>query len=495
MRFLKSLSLGLVFLALSLPLYAGPKFSSGTTTDNGVQIYRDSDDLTQFYYLPTNIIAQFNPTNGPLKDFNVAYFGISDKYVDVGPEGIRQSVVGASIAGQAGFRLSPEQRASAEAVIQKQFGVKNPKLLPLTIRNVQVTPTLAKNVMGADSAADVVFPSEIRFENDFNFVLAAKTRLFAQMASLSPQGGIGQVTNPQFGMNIIGEAEFVGDPWKASLTVDLGQCWSQIRQRYSASLKIGWFRIGSAEYQSIVQDLERTGLIKVGMIEGTLDNEAQGRQVFDMVKTAFEQLNRAAVNGEGFFRFEPNPEAAPVGGSSGGGGGLFGLWGVSINGGYSSAHFNQKFTFTQVFDYTGRFKVKVPASMTLAVQCTPETKKLFADLNGSPDPCMTPEKLRRLNDRINREQEAQGLRMKAFLDRLTNGLADGTVSPDDYQKRIVAYKVALSQISLTEDVKVVKIEAPSKAIGIASGEVLIPAASEQRLKKLEDDIYSGKSGQ
>ena len=123
----------------------------------------------------------------------------------------------------------------------------------------------------------------------------------------------------------MGQAEFVGDPWKAKVTADLSQVWKQVRQRYSASVKIGWFNIGSAEYNSLVQELIRKNIIKFEFEESSLDYEKHGRQIFEAAKEVLESINSSATSGKGFFKFEPNPQAADVQGGKHSG--FAGWWG------------------------------------------------------------------------------------------------------------------------------------------------------------------------
>ena len=80
-----------------------------------------------------------------------------------------------------------------------------------------------------------------------------------------------------------------------------------------------------------------------------MDNEKYGRQIFDMVKKIYEEVNKKATEGDGFFKFEPNPQAGDPGG---GGASSWWPWSVSINAGYSHAYFKQKITYQNKVSYT-----------------------------------------------------------------------------------------------------------------------------------------------
>jgi hypothetical protein len=254
----------------------------------------------------------------------------------------------------------------------------------------------------------------------------------------------GDITaNPHFGLNIVAMAEFEGDPWRAEVKCNLSKVWEQTRTKFGASVSVGWFRIGSASYSKIAQELKDSGACTFDMKEGSLDTATYGRQVMDMTKKIFEEINKLATDGEGFFKFDTNYPQADVP-SGGGGGNLFG-WSVSINGGYSSAHYRQEKSWTSTVSYTGRFKSEVALSSILAVNCGPSTKQYFQDLNDSSESCVTQTKADVLRQRLAREGAAKVEKYKQLVAKLE----DGRITPEVYDK----LKATYDRMSLTEFVQ------------------------------------------
>lgn len=427
------------------------RFSSGTSV-KGVVAYQDHQDPAQFFYIPTSVPLVIGDT---LEDFNVTYFGVSARHQVYDPgAGIYRSVVGAALAGRAKVGLTDSQRKSISAQIKKVFGGGDPKLLPLPLKTVSVKPVLAKATLGIETGVgDVEFPTDVVFETAFNYVIAARNELFGTFAAAQGQGS--DVTpNPQFGINVVGEAEFQGDPWTVDIDIDLSQVWSYVRKQIGVSVSWGWFRLGSASYTSIMQDLTRTFKSSIKLVEGSLDTDKFGRQILEFGKTLFEEINKKAISGEGFFKFEPNPDVSNNDNPSGGGSSW--PWSVSVNASYYEQHFNQSIQFKQTISYTGRFWRRIPFSMTLAVQCNSATSKYFIDLN-SADPCVTPQKVNDLNARIT----AEIAKKQPLLKRLAEQLVNGQITPEDYQKKVKL----IMETSFSEDLMLM----PAKRVAILDG--------------------------
>jgi len=426
----------LLFTSIIYSQGTGPVFYSGVSV-NGVDVYQDATDKTQFYFVPSSIDLVLGET---LKDFKTTYWGIGNPFYVKLPDGRIKSTQGAILSGRAVFDITDGQRKSVLDEIKNTFNISNPKLKKLAIRNLSVEPVFAENTLEFGDRSDIKFPEEISIGSDFSFLLATGNNLFGSaVATAEPNWRV--TPNPNFGINVVGESQFVGAPWKAKVTADLSQVWKEVRQRYSASVKVGWFKIGSAEFNKVVQDLKRKGVIKFEMIEGSLENDKHGRQIFDVIKKVFEDLNSKATAGKGFFKFEPNPRAAEV--RSGSHGKFSGWWGVSINGGYSSAHFKQSIKFEETIEYTGRFWSNVPMSLTLAVSCSPATSHMFKDLSDNSDPCVTDEKIKETNARLQREAKERNKKLFTLDERY----AAGEITQEQYDRLLDLY----NRYTFTED--------------------------------------------
>jgi hypothetical protein len=434
------------------------RFSSGTSI-KGVIAYQDHSDPNQFYYIPSSVPLVPGET---LEDFNVTYFGVSSKHQAWDPaSGSYRSIVGASLAGRAKIGISDIQRKDLVKQIKKVFVGIEPKLLPLPLKTVSVQPTLARATLGIETGVgDVVFPTDVVFETSFNYVVAARNNVFGIFAAAQGQGS--EITsNPQFGINVVGEAEFLGDPWTVDVDIDLSQVWSYVRKKIGVSASWGWFRLGSASYTSIVQNLTREFKSSLNLVEGSLDTEKFGRQILEFGKTLFEEINRKAIAGEGFFKFEPNPSVEESESTSGGGASF--PWSVSVNASYYEQHFTQEIRFKQTVSFTGRFWRRIPFSMSLAVLCNSATSKYFIDLNSS-EPCVTSGKVKSLNDRIDREIQLKAPYLKKLLDKLTSG----EITPEDYAAR----KRAIMETSFSEDAWIFSEEKTEQLFSILAKEDL-----------------------
>lgn len=450
----------------STPAAAAPKFSRGTAIP-GVIAYQDSDDPTQFWYLPTSIPLVLG---GSLQSFGVKYWGVAQPFRVEQVDGFQKSIVGATLSGKAKIDITQDQRDKLTAELRKAYGVQNPKLLPLAIKDAKVQPVMATNSLGLSASGDVVFPSTVSISIPFAYTVGSgNNRLFAQYVSTQGQNSVGLTEDPSFAVNVVGVAEFVGDPWEQKCTADLAQVWNKVRSKASVSVGWGWFRLGSAEYSSVVQDLTKSGVISCDWKEGSLDTEKYGRQLFELAKEVFQALNSRAAAGEGFFKFEPNPEPQEI--SSGSEGGWW-PWRVSVNAGYSSAHFTQAIHWEQKVSYTGRFWWAVPVSMVLAVRCNTATATMFLEL-GNSEACITQAKADALNARVAREKDAKG----AHLNKLLADLANGKITPEQFER---AYAI-LGRVSITEDLAVTHLASGVLSTAAATSVTSLSSADIDRL--------------
>lgn len=435
---------------------ASPKFNRGHSMQ-GVTVYQDHAEPRQFYYVPTSVDLVMGET---LKDFKVTHWGVGRAYFVEGSDGMIRSRVGGVLAGRAVFDITDGQRRRLYDEVKRVFKIDDPQILRLHLKTVEVKPVLAQNTLGISAhSSDIVFPAQVQVGSDFEYLIGTGNSLFAHFvanASTATQDFRIQ-PNPQFGISVVGEAEFVGEPWKAKVTADLRQVWSEVRKRASVGIRFGWFSLGSATYQSIVQDLIREKIINVELEEGSLDNEKHGRQIFEMARAVLEAVNAQATAGDGFFKFEPLPQAADPGG--GGSGGLFG-WGVSINAGYSEARLTQTIKFEQTFSYTGRFMAKVPMSMALSVNCSPATQHLFSDLREPGVPCVTQQKVDTMSERLGKEMAAKNRKILELAEKY----AMGQITEAQYDRLMKLY----TEISFTEDLRLQPPVTDKEAHGVLS---------------------------
>ncbi|MBV9783714.1 MAG: hypothetical protein JO264_07820 [Acidisphaera sp.] len=457
------------------PALSAPRLSSGVSV-KGAIAYQDFADKTQFYYVPGVVPVTVGDT---LTDFSFRYWGVSRPMLVPVDGGLNKSVIGGVLGGRATIDLTDSQRSALVAEIKAKYGVENPKLIPVLMTHTTVQPVISQAAFGLSATnSDLTFPQDFKIGSAFAFsVGTSQSRTFAQAFAQKIQNDDLIQSNPLLAVNISGDVEFQGDPWTAHCRADLSQVWNSVRSRFSGSASFGWFRIGSAEFANISQDLLRTKTIDCSFTEGSLDNQQFGRQVFEAIKKVMESLNDTSENS--FFRFEPNPQPQDVGGGGGGGGlgSLFG-WSVSLNGSYSAAHFKQTITFDQTLTYTGRVVVRTPLSMVLAVSCNAATENLFGEL-GDSEACVSTRKAKVLEARISAENAAKAPRLQRLLDRYL----DGQITEEQYRKGIQA----LSEITLTEDLgsprQIALTLANSKATALILDDDRIDAYLDQAMGK------------
>lgn len=407
---------------------AAPAFSKGTSI-KGAIAYQDATDPSQFWYLPT---AADELLGERLRAYRAIHFGFGAPYYVQDDAGNFRTASGGIVSGTFAYDLGDATRTELIAAIKKAFKIENPKLLPLPLRSPEITSVLLAGVFGQFGKVEQQLPSGFQIGPEVAFSAGSATSLFAAVIA-NAQVGEGIQANPTFSLNVNAKAEFVGDPWTYDVDCDLAQVWKQVRKSGSAAVSYGWFRIGSAQYQGLWQDLQKSNVCTFNQVEGSLDTATYGRQIGELMKTIFQAINDSAVNGTGFFRFEPNPEAPPV--SSGGGGfSLFG-WSFSVNAGYSKSFFSQSIKFHRTISYTGRLEAPVTFSAVMAVACGPETKQYFADLGNTAEPCITQSKIDAFMERAKREAHAKTAR----LIKLTDDLANGKITETQYEKILALY--------------------------------------------------------
>ncbi|RUT06087.1 hypothetical protein DSM106972_032930 [Dulcicalothrix desertica PCC 7102] len=397
--------------------------SRGVTVP-GVQAFQDSDRTTQFVYYPTTVTCIPGET---LQDFKVTYWGIGKPFFMQKNNRI-DSVVGAILAGRAIIDISSEQRQMLIEQIRKAYGVRNPALIPLPLQNVRVQPVIANNTLSIDKDADIKFPETIQLGTAFNYQIGTGNSLFAQFVATQGQGDK-FIPNPAFGINIVGEAEFLGDPWTVEVEANLSQVWSYVRKRVSLAISLGWFKFKLGDYEKIIQDLQRDKIIKLRLVEGSLDNEKYGRYFLEMGKEIFTAINQQANSEVGFFKFEPSRDMTPSASLT------LWTWDVSVNLAYGeqSLKFSQLLNYKNTISYSGRLRRLVPASMTLAVICNEKSKNLFQDLGNVTEPCITPAKA----DEFQKRLMAEVTKKQPLLDRIYNSYILGSISQEQYERAML----------------------------------------------------------
>ena len=297
---------GFALCAFVMPVLAAPYLSKGTGI-TGALAYQDDQDPTQFWYVPLSAQATIPDR---IKTFKVSYFGVGKAFLVQQADGTITSKAGALLSGTINIDLSSTQRQQLLAQITKDFKIATPKLLPLRLSNPAIQSTVLDTIAGFGDSVQQIFPSSFQIGSDFAFSVGSMNSGFAQLVGNLAQGDATTIApNPNFGMNLSASAEFVGDPWTSVINCDLSQVWSQVRSSVGGSASFGWFKIGSAQYSSIAQALQKSGACTFNMTEGSLDTATYGRQVMEMTKTMFTAINNAASAGQGYFQFQPNPDA------------------------------------------------------------------------------------------------------------------------------------------------------------------------------------------
>jgi len=351
----------------------------------GATAYQDSSDPSKFYYIPNVVQLELGKT---LLNFDVTYWGISKEHIN--QSGVnREPTVGAILAGQAVVDITDSQRDALTKEIRKAFNFDPKKvvtLTPLILKKTTSTQlTLAANTL---NATDVNIPKEgIKIGTSFSYSVGAGNSNFAEFIAGTRANGAGITANPQFGFNMYNIAEMRGEPWSVKIEANLDQVWSYVRNKFDSGGGVGWFK-ASVSVDSIVQDLQVNGAVKVTFTQGSLDPGKFGDQLFEVGKTVFTAINAALNSKDGLFKLEPNP-AIPEMRSPGEPSVL-----PSFNMSYQrqSLQNNQSVHFSSELIFNPTLEVEIPLNMILAVNPTPETSKFFRDMDDSSENLITQKK-------------------------------------------------------------------------------------------------------
>ncbi|AKG20146.1 hypothetical protein [Calothrix sp. 336/3] len=401
-------------------------FSKGVSI-SGVTAYQDSEKANQFFYHPTAVRCILGET---LQDFKVTYWGIGKPFFVQRGNRI-DSVVGAILSGRAVIDITKEQRQQLIERINRVYNLKNPALLPLPLSQVRVRPVIADKALYIDQNSDIKFPETIQLGTSFNYLISTGNSLFAQFAATQGEGNK-VIPNPSFGINLSGYAEFQGDPWIVEVEANLSQVWSYVRRRISAGLSLGWFKLKFGDYDKLIQDMRRDKIIKLTLIEGSLDNERYGRQFLEMGKQIFEAVNQQVNSSVEYFKFEPSVNQTNNSANTLDWAKALWSWDVSINLAYGeqSLRFAQSLVYKQRISYSGRFNCLIPAAMTLAVTCNNASRNMFQDLGYPNEPCITQAKAEEMQKRLQMEFE----RKKPLLDKLYERFVLEEISQEQYDR-------------------------------------------------------------
>lgn len=414
-----------------------PKLSAGVSV-KGAIAYQDDADPNTFHYFPS---APRLTLEDNLEAFSVKYWGIGERYYAENHDtGEINSLVGATIAGQVIFDNTSAERDRLRKEIIDVYGIAKPRLSPIRLLNTSVVPVFAKQTLGVADDGEATFPQIAEVGSSIVYNIANGRGKFAQLfANVVAAGGEG-AANPDFALSIEGDVDYVADPWKVIIKADLKQVWSFVREQFSASAQIGWFNLGGASYEKVVQDLQKNQIVTIKYIEGSPDNKNPGLQLFEQGKLLFEAVNQQISAGEGMFKLEPNPDPPPP---PKGGGSIL-PWSFSVSGSYQSSYFKQEVHWERELEYSGRALRRSPSSIVLAVSCGPDTKRYFYDLSDPTSPCITKEKMDKMQGRLKAEKERQTVVVKAA----SKELSDDKISNQDFD-RVMGY---LQNNSLSEDV-------------------------------------------
>src|SRR5699024_1897473 len=100
------------------------------------------------------------------------------------------------------------------------------------------------NSIGLPQNGDIVFPKEFRYGASFNFTVGSpNSHTFAEYIATRIADQTAVTPDSSFGINVVGEAQFRGEPWSFKCTADLRSVWNKVRQQYGGSGGYGWFGI------------------------------------------------------------------------------------------------------------------------------------------------------------------------------------------------------------------------------------------------------------
>jgi len=346
------------------------------------------------------------------------------------------------MSGQVIFDCTSVQKRALEESIREIYDVARPQLIPLILQDVEVTPVFASQTLGVARDGESVFPTYIQVGTSAAYNIANGSGRFAQLfANIVAAGGGDGLPNSDFALSINGSAELVGDPWRVEISADLSQVWRFVRETFSASAQIAWFKLGDSSFTRVMQDLVKSEIVTIKYIEGSRDQKDPGNQLFEQGKLLFESMNQQLAAGEGLFKIEPNPAPPPP--PSGGGSVL--PWSFSVNGAYQASYFNQTIHWSRELEYVGRTSARIPSSIVIAVTCGHETDQFFFDLGDPGEPCVTAGKIARMQERLKLEKAAQD----RVVRDASRDVESGELDKETYAE-IINY---LGRTSLTEDVQ------------------------------------------
>jgi len=415
------------------------KINAGVSV-KGAIAYQDDVDEAQFHYFPS---APRLTLEDQLEAFSVTYWGIGERpYYSQNPDtGEISSQVGAILSGQVIFDIANAQKRDLEKRIMEIYDIPNPKLIPFMLRNTEVVPVFASEVLGIGKDGEATFPAIAQVGSSVSYLVANGSGNFARLfANVVAKSGDGGIANPDFSLIIYGEIEMVADPWVVEIEADLSQVWEFTRAKFDAEAKIGWFSL-TTSFEDVMQDLQRKDILTIKYIEGSPDLKDPGNQLFEQGKVLFEALNAQVSAGDGLFKLEPNP--TPPDPPPGGGSVL--PWGLTINASYQRSHFKQEIKLSRRLEYSGRVLRPMPSSIVLAVSCGSQTRQYFYDLMDMENPCITQAKIDGMDDRLTSERNAQNKVVKAAAADLEQDKIDNSTFD-----QVMGY---LQNNSLTEDVE------------------------------------------
>lgn len=418
-----------------------PKISAATSV-RGVVAYQDDQNSNVFHYYPQIAETILNET---LLEFRVKYWGIGDKYIIQDGSHVFDGV-GATLAGKAKIGITPAQNKAITEQIKSVFNIESPSLVPLGLDNVVVTPYFAENALYMkDQPQD--FPKNIQFDTAFNYVIESPQN--SQLAFYVGSSSKSKLTaDPSFAVGIEGEAEFVGDPWTVVVRAELKKVWKYVKEKFSGRGHVGWFKVKGVEFQQTMVDIISSKVIDTEFVEGTLATEQYGRQILEMGKDILKGLD---TSGD-FFKFEPTPKVEDMN--------FMGIldgwgWSVSINASYMSMEIDQQITYEQKISYTGRFTRKLPASMSLSIDCNADTKQYFVDIGNTAETCITQEKI----DKFNKRLEEEFNRQKDWKNKVMDAYIDGRITYDQFleRNRVIEGKIPGSAFKFDEQGELIRI--------------------------------------
>lgn len=417
----------------------GAILSRGVAAD-GVMAWQDNQKTETFHYFPMRIDSVLGET---LTQFKVTYYGISETpyFQQITGDPTPQSVVGGVLSGQAVPDITQSQRKAITEEITKQYGVQKITLIPLIMRDMTVQPVYAQKLAEMGSGSSSTFAKTFQIGSQMAYTVSSGNSLFAEM--VAREGSMNSGTNnPDFAINLTGIADFYGDPWEAHITCDLSKVWEYTRSQVDVGVQAGFFNLG-VNVDKITQSLITNNIVKIEYIEGSGGAEF-GRQMLETTKKLFEEISLKAINGEGLFKFEPNPTPQQPPKNDKWGASLL-PWSVSVNVNYASNFFKQVITFDQSIKFTGKQEVMLSSAMSLAAQCSMATQKFFYDLQTNSEGCLSANKKNGLQNRLGKESNAKTAKLLEYAAKVESG-----------QWTVITFKEMaawLNTISLTEKYK------------------------------------------